>query len=102
MVSDPISFRIFFRRRFVFVACAVMGVAHAAAPAPTTSEAGAGQAASTASAPVQRLFAQFAALGERRAAFVERRVSVLFRNPPEARSTLYFKQLRQDRVLRPI
>jgi hypothetical protein len=37
------------------------------------------------------LFAMFAAQGERRKAFVERRHSVLFRSPPEARGTLYFK-----------
>lgn len=38
-----------------------------------------------------RLFALFAAQGERRKAFVERRHSVLFRNPPEQRGTLFFK-----------
>ena len=40
---------------------------------------------------LEGLFALFAAQGERRKAFVERRYSVLFRNPPEARGTLYFK-----------
>jgi hypothetical protein len=40
---------------------------------------------------LDKLFALFASLGERRKAFVERRHSVLFRNPPEARGTLYFK-----------
>jgi hypothetical protein len=40
---------------------------------------------------LERLFALFAAQGERRKAFVERRHSVLFRNPPEQRGTLYFK-----------
>lgn len=40
---------------------------------------------------LDKLFALFAAQGERRKAFVERRHSVLFRNPPEARGTLYFK-----------
>lgn len=42
-------------------------------------------------AELEALFARFAALGERRARFVERRHSVLFRNPPEARGTLYYK-----------
>lgn len=37
------------------------------------------------------LFALFAAQGERRRAFVERRHSILFRNPPEQRGTLWFK-----------
>jgi hypothetical protein len=41
-------------------------------------------------ADLEKLFAAFAALGERRARFVERRHSVLFRNPPEARGTLAF------------
>jgi hypothetical protein len=40
---------------------------------------------------LEGLFALFAARGERRTAFVERRHSVLFRSPPEARGTLYFK-----------
>ena len=40
---------------------------------------------------LEGLFALFAAQGERRKAFVERRHSVLFRSPPEARGTLYFK-----------
>jgi len=40
---------------------------------------------------LDKLFALFAAQGERRKAFVERRHSVLFRSPPEARGTLYFK-----------
>ena len=40
---------------------------------------------------LDQLFALFAAQGERRKAFVERRHSVLFRNPPESRGTLYFK-----------
>jgi hypothetical protein len=40
---------------------------------------------------LEKLFALFAAQGERRTAFVERRHSVLFRNPPESRGTLYFK-----------
>jgi len=40
---------------------------------------------------LEKLFALFAAQGERRKAFVERRHSVLFRNPPESRGTLYFK-----------
>lgn len=40
---------------------------------------------------LEKLFALFAAQGERRTAFVERRHSVLFRNPPEARGTLHFK-----------
>lgn len=40
---------------------------------------------------LDKLFAQFAAQGERRKAFVERRHSVLFRNPPETRGTLHFK-----------
>jgi hypothetical protein len=42
-------------------------------------------------ADLAALFALFAAQGERRRTFVERRYSVLFRNPPEARGTLYFK-----------
>jgi hypothetical protein len=40
---------------------------------------------------LEGLFALFAEQGERRTAFVERRHSVLFRSPPEARGTLYFK-----------
>jgi hypothetical protein len=40
---------------------------------------------------LEALFALFAAQGERRTDFVERRYSVLFRNPPETRGTLYFK-----------
>jgi hypothetical protein len=40
---------------------------------------------------LDKLFALFATQGERRKAFVERRHSVLFRNPPETRGTLYFK-----------
>src|SRR5262245_26980345 len=40
---------------------------------------------------LDKLFALFAAQGERRKAFVERRHSVLFRSPPESRGTLYFK-----------
>ena len=47
--------------------------------------------ARAASADLEALFALFAAQGERRTAFVERRYSVLFRNPPETRGTLYFK-----------
>jgi outer membrane lipoprotein-sorting protein len=42
-------------------------------------------------AELDALFARFAALGERRASFVERRHSVLFRTPPEVRGTLWFK-----------
>jgi len=40
---------------------------------------------------LEKLFALFAAQGERRRAFVERRYSVLFRNPPESRGSLYFR-----------
>ena len=40
---------------------------------------------------LEGLFALFAAQGERRTAFIERRYSVLFRSPPETRGTLYFK-----------
>lgn len=40
---------------------------------------------------LDKLFALFAAQGERRKAFVERRHSILFRNPPEQRGTLLFK-----------
>jgi len=40
---------------------------------------------------LDKLFALFAAQGERRKAFVERRHSVLFRSPPESRGVLYFK-----------
>jgi hypothetical protein len=40
---------------------------------------------------LDKLFALFAAEGERRKAFIERRHSVLFRNPPETRGTLHFK-----------
>lgn len=40
---------------------------------------------------LDKLFALFAAQGERRKAFVERRHSILFRNPPETRGTLLFK-----------
>lgn len=40
---------------------------------------------------LQRLFALFAAQGERRKSFVERHYSVLFRNPPELRGTLTFR-----------
>lgn len=40
---------------------------------------------------LDQLFVLFAQQGERRTAFVERRHSVLFRNPPESRGTLYFK-----------
>lgn len=40
---------------------------------------------------IDKLFALFAAQGERRKAFVERRHSILFRNPPETRGTLLFK-----------
>lgn len=42
-------------------------------------------------AELDKLFALFAGQGERRKAFVERRHSVLFRNPPETRGTLHFK-----------
>lgn len=41
-------------------------------------------------ADLQRLFDTLAVKGERSAAFVERRHSALFRNPPEARGTLRF------------
>jgi hypothetical protein len=40
---------------------------------------------------LDKVFELFAAQGERRKAFIERRHSVLFRNPPEARGTFYFK-----------
>ena len=40
---------------------------------------------------LDRLFALFAGQGERRKTFIERRYSVLFRNPPEQRGTLFFK-----------
>ncbi len=40
---------------------------------------------------LDKLFALFAAQGERRKAFIERRHSILFRNPPEQRGTLLFK-----------
>jgi hypothetical protein len=40
---------------------------------------------------LEKLFALFASQGERRKVFVERRHSILFRNPPETRGTLYFK-----------
>jgi hypothetical protein len=40
---------------------------------------------------IEQLFAALAVKGERVAAFVERRHSVLFRNPPEVRGTLRFK-----------
>ncbi len=40
---------------------------------------------------LDRLFALFASQGERRKAFIERRHSILFRNPPEQRGTLIFK-----------
>ena len=40
---------------------------------------------------LDKLFALFTSQGERRTAFVERRHSVLFRNPPETRGTLHFK-----------
>jgi len=40
---------------------------------------------------LEKLFTLFAAQGERRRAFVERRYSVLFRNPPESRGTLFFR-----------
>jgi hypothetical protein len=65
-------------RRFVLRALLGAGAA-AVAPARAQVE------------DLEKLFALFAAQGERRKAFVERRHSVLFRNPPESRGTLYFK-----------
>jgi hypothetical protein len=65
-------------RRFVL---RILVGALAAGVAPARAERG----------DLEGLFALFAAQGERRKAFVERRHSVLFRNPPEARGSLYFK-----------
>jgi hypothetical protein len=67
------------RRRCILRA--LFGVLAAAGAAPLRAQAD----------DLDKLFALFAAQGERRKAFVERRHSVLFRNPPEARGTLYFK-----------
>lgn len=52
---------------------------------------------------VEALFKSLAALGERRASFVERRHSTLLRQPAETRGTLYFKtpDLLERRVVAP-
>lgn len=64
-----------------------------AQPAPARSSASPTpvELAAANRADLETLFAAFAAQGERSAGFVERRHSVLFRNPPETRGTLVFK-----------
>lgn len=72
------------RRLLLRSALGVLAIRGWASPSPAWAQA-------DKAGDLEKLFALFAAQGERRKAFVERRHSILFRNPPETRGTLYFK-----------